>query len=229
MAFLILAPVTLPAQLAIQADTIHTMNGAPITNGVVLTTKDGKIKSVGKASAVKIPDGVRVLKAKVVTPGLIDAHSVVGFSGILNQAHDQEQLDKTSPSQPELRAIDAYNARDPLVEYVRGFGVTTLHTGHAPGALVSGQTMIVKTHPVEMDKAVVVPAAMTAATLGTTASSGKGPSTASKAVAMLRAELIKATEYASKSARSTARSRCSSRRTGITTSSPRSASPRSSS
>jgi imidazolonepropionase-like amidohydrolase len=194
-------PFPLSAQLAIQADTIHTMNGAPIRDGVVLTTKDGKIKSVGKASAIKIPDGVRVLKARVVTPGLIDAHSVVGFSGIFNQTHDQEQLDKTSPSQPELRAIDAYNARDPLVDYVRGFGVTTLHTGHAPGALVSGQTMIVKTHPIDLEKSVVVPAAMTAATLGTTAGSGKGPATASKAVAMLRAELIKASEYAAKSAK----------------------------
>lgn len=196
--FVLLRPASLPAQIAILADTIHTMNGAPIRDGVVLTTRDGRIKSVGQASAIKIPEGVRVLRAKVVTPGLIDAHSVVGFSGILNQAHDQEQLDKTSPSQPELRAIDAYNARDPLVDYVRGFGVTTLHTGHAPGALVSGQTMIVKTHPLDLEKAVLVPAAMTAATLGTTASSGKGPATASKAVAMLRAELIKTGEYAKK-------------------------------
>ena len=37
--------------------------------------------------------------------------------------------------QPELRAIDAYNPRERLVEWVRGFGVTTMHTGHGPGAL----------------------------------------------------------------------------------------------
>jgi imidazolonepropionase-like amidohydrolase len=139
-----------------------------------------------------------VLRAKVVTPGLIDAHSVVGFSGILNQVQDQEQLDKSAPLQPELRAIDAFNARDPLVDWVRGFGVTTLHTGHAPGALISGQTMIVKTHPQNLEQALLVPAAMTAATLGTGAGSGKGPATSSKAVAMLRAELIKAVEYARK-------------------------------
>jgi len=198
VAILALWPASLSAQLAIHGETVHTMDGAPIKDGVVLTTKEGKIRSVGRASSVKIPDGVRVLKAKVVTPGLIDARSVVGFSGILNQAHDQEQLDKTAPSQPELRAIDAYNARDPLVEWVRGFGVTTLHTGHAPGALISGQTMIVKTHPIDLEKAVLVPAAMTAATLGTGAGAGKGPATASKAVAMLRAELIKATEYVRK-------------------------------
>ena len=191
-----LLPVRLDAQLAILGDTVYTMAGAPIHEGMVITTREGRIKSVGKAS--KIPDGLRVLRAKIVTPGLIDAHSVVGFSGILNQVQDQEQLDKTAPLQPELRAIDAFNARDPLVDWVRGFGVTTLHTGHAPGALISGQTMIVKTHPQNLDRAVLIPAAMTAATLGTGAGSGKGPATASKAVAMLRAELIKTVEYSRK-------------------------------
>jgi imidazolonepropionase-like amidohydrolase len=189
-------PSQLFAQLVILGETVYTMAGEPIQDGMVVTTKEGKIKSVGKAA--KVPADIRVLRAKVVTPGLIDAHSVVGFSGILNQVQDQEQLDKSAPLQPELRAIDAFNARDPLVEWVRGFGVTTLHTGHAPGALVSGQTMIVKTHPQNLDQSVVIPAAMTAATLGTGASSGKGPATASKAVAMLRAELIKAVEYTRK-------------------------------
>ena len=47
--------------------------------------------------------------------------------------------------QPELRAIDAYNAREALVEWLRNMGVTTLHTGHGPGALASGTTIVVKT------------------------------------------------------------------------------------
>src|SRR6185503_3356682 len=195
-----LMALSVRAQLAIQGETVYTMDGAPIRDGIVLTTKEGKIKSVGKAASIKVPEGVRLLKAKVVTPGLIDARSVVGFSGILNQPHDQEQLEKSAAIQPELRAVDGFNPRDPLVEYVRSFGVTTLHTGHAPGALVSGQTMIVNTHPLRLDQALVVPAAMTAATLGpgATGAGGKPPGTSSKAVAMLRAELIRATEYARK-------------------------------
>ena len=197
---LALVTFSVRAQVAVQGETVYTMSGAPIRDGIVLTTKEGKIKSVGKASAIKAPEGVRVLKAKVVTPGLIDARSVVGLSGILNQPHDQEQLEKSAAIQPELRAIDAFNPLDPLVDYVRSFGVTTLHTGHAPGALVSGQTMIVKTHPHQLDKALIVPAAMTAATLGpgATGAGGKPPGTSPKAVAMLRAELIRATEYARK-------------------------------
>jgi hypothetical protein len=77
---------------------------------------------------------------------LIDAHSVVGLSGIFNYPHDQDQLEKSDAIQPELRAIDAYNMREVLVEWIRNLGVTTVNTGHGPGALSSGQTMIVKTY-----------------------------------------------------------------------------------
>ncbi len=187
--------------LAVQGETVHTMVGASITNGVVLI-KDGRIISVGESNAVRIPVGTRTLKAKVVTPGLIDAHTVVGLSGVLNQPHDQEQLEKSAPIQPELRAIDAYNGRDPLVDYVRSFGVTTLHTGHGPGALISGQTMIVKTHPANLEQALINPAAMIAATLGSgaVAERNKAPGTSSKAVAMLRGDLIKAQDYSRKGA-----------------------------
>ena len=196
--------------LAVTGDTVYTMAGAPLKNGIVLV-RDGKIESVGSADTVKIPAGYRVLKAAVVTPGLIDAHATVGLSGLLNQAQDQDMLEKSSAIQPELRAIDAYNAKDPLVAWVRSYGVTTVNTGHAPGALISGQTMIVKTFGRTADEDVINPAAMTSVTLGRnglTVAEGppgqggptatKSPGNRSKAVAMLRAELIKAQEYAKK-------------------------------
>jgi imidazolonepropionase-like amidohydrolase len=188
------------AQLAIRANTIHTMAGHPIQNGIVLV-QDGRIETVGPSSSVQVPDGYHTIDANVVTPGLIDAHSVVGLAGILNQPHDQEQLDPSAPIQPDLRAVDAYNARDPLVDWLRSFGITTIHTGHAPAALVSGQTMIVKTHPATPDQAIVLPSAMITATLGPAAISSqkdKAPGSSGKAVAMLRAELIKASEYTRK-------------------------------
>lgn len=190
------------SQLAVRAEIVHTMAGEAVRDGVVVV-EGGKIRAVGKASSTRIPAGYRVLSAKVVTPGLIDAHSVVGLSGMLNQPQDQEQLEKSAAVQPELRAVDAYNPRDPLVDWVRGFGVTTLHTGHAPGALVSGQTMIVKTAPVDLGRAVMVPSAMLAVTLGAGATGDKGraPGTSAKAVAMLRADLLKAGDYARKLAR----------------------------
>ena len=199
-ALAVLIPLSAHAQLAIRAETLHTMNGAPIRDGVVLIGAGGKIERVGPAADVRVPAGYRLLQARVATPGLIDAHSVVGLAGALNQPHDQMQLDRSAPVQPELRALDAYNARETLVEWLRRHGVTTVHTGHAPGALVPGQTMIVKTRGDEAEDAVLVPDAMVAVTLGQggLATEGKSPGTRSKAVAMLRAELIKAREYLSK-------------------------------
>jgi imidazolonepropionase-like amidohydrolase len=198
---LALAAVPASAQVAVRGETVHTMAGAPIKDGVVVVT-NGKIAAVGPASQVKIPAGHRVLTAKVVTPGLVDARTAVGLTGYLNQPHDQDQLDRSAPVQPELRALDAYNARERLVAWVRGFGVTTMNTGHAPGALVPGQTMIVKTRGETVDEAVVVPTAMVAATLGQAAlgQAGKPPGTRAKEVAMLREELLKAQTYDAKRA-----------------------------
>jgi len=184
---------TIQAQIAVKGETVWTMAGEPINNGVVLINR-GKIEAVGTANQIKIPADYKILTAKVVTPGLIDAHSVVGLAGYMNQPHDQMQIETSAPMQPELRAIDGYNAEDRLIEWLRSFGVTTIHTGHAPAALVSGQTMIAKTFGKEVEDAVIVPTAMISVTLGESglASGGKSPGTVSKAAAMLRAELIKA-------------------------------------
>jgi imidazolonepropionase-like amidohydrolase len=86
------------------------------------------------------------------------------------------------------------------VEWVRELGVTTVHTGHTHGTLVSGQTMIVKTNvpSVTSAKDVLNGFAGVAASLGGASFSGKSPGTRAKSVAMLRAALIKAREYQSK-------------------------------
>ena len=186
------------AQIAVKGETVWTMAGEPIANGVVLI-KAGKIEAVGPATSVSIPANYRVLSAKVVTPGLIDAHTVIGLNGYLNQPHDQMALDGGASFQPELRATDSYNAEEKLIEVVRQYGVTTIHTGHQPGALASGQTMIAKTWGKNVDEAAIVPTAMIAVTLGPGANaSGRSPGTRAKQVSMLRAELIKAQENEAK-------------------------------
>jgi imidazolonepropionase-like amidohydrolase len=184
------------AQVAVRGGIVHTMAGDPIENGVVVI-RDGTIAAVGPAGEVEIPDGFEVLEAAVVTPGLVDAHTVVGLAGQYNYDHDQDQLERSEPMQPQLRAIDAYNTRERLVEWVRSFGVTTIHTGHAPGEVISGQTMIVKTAGNTVDDAVVVPVAMVAASLDQSALKGRdgSPGTRSKMVSLLRQKLVEADEY----------------------------------
>jgi imidazolonepropionase-like amidohydrolase len=186
------------AQIAVKAETIHTVSGPVITDGVVVIT-DGKITAVGPASEVSIPAGHEVLEAKVLVPGFVDVRATVGLTGIYNggdQAHDQDMLERSAPIQPGLRAIDAYNPREALLEYVRSFGVTTIHTGHAPGALISGQTMIAKTRTTTVADAVINPFFGVAATLSPKAQSGSGaPGTRGKTYAMLREALIGAQEH----------------------------------
>lgn len=184
--------------LVVTGKTVHTMSGPDITDGVVVI-EDGEIIRVGASSSIAIPQGAKVLSAAVVTPGLIDAHAVVGLTGYLNQDQDQDQLDLSDAIQPELRAIDSYNPQERLIEWLRGFGITTIHTGHAPGALISGQTMIAKTIGNTVDDALVKPTAMVAARLGVDSrDNAKPPGTRSKAVAMLRSEFLKAQNYQKK-------------------------------
>jgi len=190
---------TLRAQVVVRGETVYTMAGPPITNGIVVV-QDGRIAAIGPATEVTLPEDLRILEAKVVTPGLIDARATVGLTGIFNQQQDQDQLERSAPIQPELRAVDAFNIHDPLIAWVRGYGVTTLHTGHAPGELISGQTMIVKTWGNTVDEAVLVRTAAVAATIGDSAkkSGDKSPGTRGKMMAMLRAAFIKAAEYREK-------------------------------
>lgn len=204
-ALVVLCGAPLAAQVAVRGELVHTMAGPALRDAVVLV-RDGKIVAVGPAAEVRIPEGYEVLTAKVVTPGLIDARATAGLAGWLNQDHDKDEVDPAEALQPELRAIDAYNPREPLVAWLREHGVTTLHTGHAPLALVSGQTFVVKTSEDALAGAVLKPAAMVACTLAGSArgEGGKSPGTRAKMIAMLRAALLDAREHMAKQAKATA-------------------------
>lgn len=192
------ATLGLKAQIAIKAETVYTVSGNPITNGIVLV-KNGKIEAVG--TGLSIPAGYKVYETKVVTPGLVDARSLVGISGALNIPTDQDQLEKSSPIQPDLRAIDAYNPNEVLVKVIRDYGVTTIHTGHGIGALVSGQTMIAKTKAGNVETVTINPLCMMAMTLGPSVERNfTSPGTSAKQVAMIRSELLKAQTYQKKRA-----------------------------
>jgi len=186
-------PAAAQAQHAVRADTLYTMTGdGPIADGVVLV-EGTTIAEVGPASDVDIPDGATVHEAAVATPGLIDPRGTVGVSGLENVSANQDQLDTSAPIQPALRAIDAYNPREDLVRFVRRLGTTTVHTGHAPGALISGQTATFSTTGTTVETALVDSVTTVAFTLGPDAEARfESPGTRSKGVAMLRQRLLDA-------------------------------------
>ena len=194
LTFLCLASSLHGQDLIVYGDTVHTMAGSPIANGYVLV-RDGKIIEVGPAASCR-PDGSeKVLRSVVVTPGLVDARTCVGLAGHFNTEHDRDELDESSSMQPQLRAIDAFNSRERLIEWVRGFGVTTIHTGHAPQALIPGQTMVIKTKGNRVEEDVMVPMAMVACSMSDTALRDDSPGTRAKASAMLRQKLLDAKHY----------------------------------
>lgn len=202
-AALVLGACALPVgaqDLIVLGETVHTVAGDPLRPGVI-TIRDGRIESVLTGQGYVPPEGVPVLRAPVVTPGFVDAHATVGLAGFLNQDHDNEELERSEPLQPELRALDAFNMRDPLVPWLASFGVTTVHTGHAPGSVISGDTLIVKLTGGTVEDGLVRASAMVCATLGDGARDtrpGKAPGTRAKAAALLRQALADARSYVDK-------------------------------
>src|ERR1017187_1983774 len=112
-----------PKKFAVLAGRIHTINNGIIEDGIILV-EDGKITKVGKSGDIAIPKGYGVVTAAVVTPGLIDAHSVVGLSGALNfKKADQDQDEMSDPNQADLRVLDSFNPNEPLLQFIREHGV----------------------------------------------------------------------------------------------------------
>lgn len=87
---LIAASLASAENIAVRGDIVYTMAGAPVKNGVVLIS-NGKIERVSTGAP---PSGYRVITAKVVTPGLVDAHGTLGLTGYLNQNADQDQVER---------------------------------------------------------------------------------------------------------------------------------------
>jgi imidazolonepropionase-like amidohydrolase len=149
-----------PARYAIVAGRVHTVGKGTITDGVVLV-KDGKIESVGPRNDVKIPENIPVLTAAVVTPGLIDAHTVVPPSGALNLTADQDQDEASDPNQADLRVLDAFNPNEPLLEFLRMQGVTMIHAFPGRQNVIAGQTGIFRTFGPSAEKMTIrFPAAL---------------------------------------------------------------------
>lgn len=115
---------------------ILPITGDPIESGT-LVIDSGKIVAVGLSDQVEIPDGATTVDAsgKVIMPGLICTHSHIGqVSG----------GDYSAPIQPEVRALDSINVRDPSFRKARAGGLTTVNIMPGSGHLLSGQTIYLK-------------------------------------------------------------------------------------
>jgi imidazolonepropionase-like amidohydrolase len=64
---------------------------------------------------------------------------------LYNVPADQDQDESTDPNTADVRALDSFNPREPLLEYIRNLGVTTVQTGPGPDNPIAGQAGIFKT------------------------------------------------------------------------------------
>ena len=201
---LLCLPASVSAQkIAIEAETLHTMGPAgAITNGVVLI-ENGKIIAVGPAAQVKPPAGYARLRAKIATPGLIDAKTSVGLSGIYNVPADQDQDEDTDPNTADVRALDSFNPREPLLAFVRSYGVTTLQATPGRKNPIAGQAGIFKTAGDTAEAMAMRPISAVVFNLGeqpkaTYGAQGKAPSTRMGTAALIRKALADAQKYLAK-------------------------------
>jgi imidazolonepropionase-like amidohydrolase len=203
--FLLFAAPVSAQKIAIEADTLHTMSSAgTITHGVVLI-EDGKITAVGPAAEVRIPAGFERLRARVVTPGLIDAQTVSGLAGLYNVSADQDQNEATEANTADLRALDSFNPREPLLAYIRSFGVTTVQSGPGRANPIAGLAGIFKTAGEDAGQMALAPVSALVVNLGeqpkaTHGPSGRAPSTRMATAGIIRRAFAEAQDYLRKRA-----------------------------
>jgi imidazolonepropionase-like amidohydrolase len=186
---------------AVLAGRLHTVAKGTIEDGVVLV-EDGIIKQVGKRGEVKLPAGIAILRAAEVTPGLIDAHSSAGVSGIMNDKKaDQDQDERSDPNQSDLRVLDSFNPQEPLLQFIREQGVTVIHSTPGPANVIGGQSGVFRTYGRTAEQMTVKFPAGIFVHLGENPKStyaGKFPSTRMGTANLLRSAFASAQSHARK-------------------------------
>jgi imidazolonepropionase-like amidohydrolase len=117
--------------LAIRAEKIIPVSGPEIANGVVLV-RGGKIAAVGKD--VSIPSDAKVLEAKVVMPGMVEAHTTRG-------------MDVANENVPVVPFVTTADGLDPVhfsLEDALRDGITTLNVIQGNSTVIGGTGVIVK-------------------------------------------------------------------------------------
>jgi len=172
--------------------------GVPIENGT-LVLRGGKITAVGDSRNVQIPSGSIKIDAKgrTIMPGLVDSHSHIG---------EGAGADGSSPIQPDVRILDAINARSSSIQRAQSGGITTVNVMPGSGHLDSGQTLYLKLRDGNIiDDLLIYDGNRIAGGIkfanGTNSirqGGGNFPGTRAKSVSLVREQFIKAQEYREK-------------------------------
>lgn len=197
-----LALASLPARaqerpLAFVGARIIPITGQEIPKGVLVVHR-GQIVAVGPEGSTPLPSGTARtdVSGKVLMPGLVDTHSHVG---------SVEGGDASAPIQPDVRALDAINVRDPRLRKARAGGITTVNVMPGSGHLLSGQTAYLKLREGRTIEDLLIPNSRTGLVGGMKMANGTNsrrkppfPGTRAKSAALVREQYVKAQEYRQK-------------------------------
>ncbi|MGB8597315.1 MAG: amidohydrolase family protein [Candidatus Sulfotelmatobacter sp.] len=188
------------------ADKLYTITSEAQGQPGVILIENGKITAVHMGS--NVPAGYTVMHAVYVTPGLIDAKTTAGISGAYNIPADQDQDEQSEPNTADVRALDSFNPREMLLEYINTYGITTIQA--APGITnpIAGQAGIFKTVGPKtvgptVDQLAVKPVSAIVFNLGESpkefyGKKDKAPTTRMMTAAIIREGLLNAQAYQKK-------------------------------
>jgi imidazolonepropionase-like amidohydrolase len=130
--------------LALTGGLILSMQGAPLEEGTILI-KDGKIEAIGRD--LTIPDTYKIISVsgKVVTPGLIDAHTHLGVYAESLDWAGEDGNEASQPITPGMDVLDAIYPDDVGLMDALGGGVTTAMVAPGSANPIGGQCVIIKT------------------------------------------------------------------------------------
>jgi imidazolonepropionase-like amidohydrolase len=136
------APRASAQTLYIEADRVVVAPGRSL-GPATIEVRDGRIVAV-REGAPGAARGGRVLRAAVVIPGLIDARTTAGLSGLIQADDDTD--DRGGPIRSELRAEDGFDLQDPLLLTALRSGVTVVQAGPGDANSIGGQAGIFRTY-----------------------------------------------------------------------------------
>jgi imidazolonepropionase-like amidohydrolase len=128
------------AQTAFTGAKVHTAAGEPIEDGVVVVADDGTIEAVGGPSTPVPADATEIdASGKVITPGLVDAHTRLGVVEIWATGSTRDHdAGGDEPVRAAFRVSDGFNPQSTAIGVTREAGVTSALIVPG-GGLVSGQ------------------------------------------------------------------------------------------
>jgi imidazolonepropionase-like amidohydrolase len=132
--------------IAVKGKKVLTITNGVMENGVVLIN-EGKIKALGPD--LKVPDGVKTLKAKYVMPGLVEAHCHIGIWEEKIGWAGSDGNEMTEPATPHVRALDGIkaNADEGGLEAALYEGITTAQVLPGSANVIGGTGVALKTAP----------------------------------------------------------------------------------